>query len=355
MKIAYFFGAGASVCADMPDTKDMLNWLKEDKNFATLHNSHPFNDIEEVYTYLEDLDKNRLIPLFITKDNNKDFSKYLNDFYPNIRIWRDDYMDRIEKYLMKNLNPSPSTVKYYRLNILPKLQEITPKQKLKIITTNYDLLLDKSFGGNCVDGFELDVKSKSIETWYNKWDRNPSKPTLVKLHGSIDWHSDNNFNSKLMSNHIYKRVSVAYKPMMIPLTKKDKNYNPSPYKELFNQFEQIISEVDLLVVIGYTLRDKKIYDTICKYLNKNLYILLISPNAGKTIHSKFLESNELRINQRCGNVYCESDKNNKVYYCDIKFGDETMDDVVKLIKAMSKPVDSNELIPEDPNIKEFKW
>ena len=267
MLIVYFFGAGASACAGMPTTNKMIDFLKDEPGFATLHEHMKFKDIEEIYTYLEDL-PNKMLPLYMAQQNdiiNKsstDLAKDYKNYFNNITKWSDKYRNKIEKYLIKNLNPKESDVKYYN-DLLIELRKINQKlHGLKIITTNYDLLCDKSFDG-WIDGFKPDNYNTQI--WQNDWSDDYPKNTLVKLHGSIDWY-DNRGYKKYDKRNIHKYLDITgKKSLMIPLTKKDKNYDATPYKELFSKFEQIISEANLLVVIRYTFRDDKIYDTI--YIN----------------------------------------------------------------------------------------
>ena len=66
MKHAFFFGAGASACVDMPTTDKMLDFLKEDGRFVALNERVKFKDIEQLYTYLEDV-SNPLVSLFIVE------------------------------------------------------------------------------------------------------------------------------------------------------------------------------------------------------------------------------------------------------------------------------------------------
>ena len=355
MKIAYFFGAGASACVGMPVTNKMIKWLENDKNFtpfATLHNVVKFKNIEDVYTYLESIN-NPLFPLYMSQQpNNKKLdynSTYFHNSLNNIKRWQKDRMNDIENYLVNNLDPKPHTVKYYG-DLLTKLEEIDSKQGLKIITTNYDLLLDKSFNGVWSDGF---ISENSMNIWNDDGFKEQPKNILVKIHGSINWKDNRREKKhrKYENRYIYKFPNATQSPMIIPLTKNknDETYNIVPYKKLFEEFEHILYEADLLVVIGYTFRDEKILETIYEHLNEDLHILLLSPHPKNIANDKFVGSNELVINKENKKVYCNSDKKSNIYYCDIKFGHETINDIVNLIKAMSKPIDLNELIPHDPN------
>ena len=50
MKCAFFFGAGASACVDMPTTAEMKWFLRDDVRFRVLEKHIIFKDIEDVYT-----------------------------------------------------------------------------------------------------------------------------------------------------------------------------------------------------------------------------------------------------------------------------------------------------------------
>ena len=266
--------------------------------------------------------------------------------------WKENFMKKIQDYLIKFLNPKNSDVKYYN-DLLAKLQEINKEYNLKIITTNYDLLLDKSLDGNWNDGFTPNIYGDSIKKWANKWDLS-SQSTLVKLHGSISW-DDSRKHKKQKNRGIFKHQNAGYPtPMMLPLTHKDKEYWDEPYKGMFTRFRQIVADVDLLVVIGYTFRDRKIYDIIRGQLEKNLHVLLLTPNARQTASARFKKSDVLAISKVGDTVYCNTKNNSRVYCCDIKFEYDTIDDIVKLVRRMSEMINTNLPIPHDPNIREFK-
>ena len=347
MKIAYFFGAGASMDAGMPDTKKMIEFLKDDEFLNQVYKWHQFEDVEQVYTNLEDLD-NYLIPLMVSYYNKIDITdlskEYFSVVFDKIVERRDYYMNKIEKYLIKELSPEDHDVTYYNDYLLKKIQEIDNDHGLTIITTNYDLLLDKAFDDDCIDGFEVEIEGYIRKKWGNKWDDiATSKHTLVKLHGSINWEDNMKDKAKRRGWFKHKDAITTQTPLMIPLTKKDKNYTISPYKELFERFEKIISEVNLLVIIGYTFRDRQILETICKYLDENLHILLISPDAKNIIMkiNGFKQSNELKIDDD-GEVSYDNSKKSNVYYKDLKFNKDGINEIVKLINVVSSQIASRE-------------
>ena len=342
MKCAFFFGAGASVCADMPTTAKMKQFLRKDVRFRTLEKHIIFKDIEDVYTCIEEL-SNHLIQLYMVENDDKwsedlnyDEELELESEIEKLRVpvieWQDKFKKKIQDYLNEQLDPKPNNIQLYKM-VLEKLHKADAD--LKIITTNYDLLLDKVLGSDLNDGFAL--HGSTIKVWKNQWMEHPSKPTLVQLHGAINWLDDMPNNRK--NRGIKKFPSIPPKPMMLPLTLKDKNYSLYPYNELFAKFKKIIADVDLCVVIGYTFRDRKIINVIREHLQSNLHILLLDPKA-KDVADIFENTTELVIGED-GSVDCDVNSNSRVYWCDIKLEWDTVYDVSRIIDHVAKLVGTN--------------
>ena len=342
MKHAFFFGAGASACIGMPTTAKMKQFLMRDDRFKALEKHIIFKDIEDVYTRIEEL-SNPLIQLYAVEHDNR-WSADLN-YNEELKLdseigtlrdpvieWQEKFKQKIQDYLNEHLDPDTSIVQHYKA-LLEKLHKADAD--LKIITTNYDLLLDMALGSDLNDGFV--PHGSTIKVWKNRWEDHPSKPTLVQLHGAINWLNDMPNNRK--NRGIKKFPSIPSKPMMLPLTLKDKNYSLYPYNELFAKFKKIIADVDLCIVVGYTFRDRKILDVIQEHLQSNLHILLLDPKA-KDVASNFENTAELVIDED-GSADCDVSSDSRVYWCDIKFELDTVDDISKIIDHVSKLVDTS--------------
>ena len=343
MKCTFFFGAGASACVGMPTTVKMKQFLRKDVRFRALEKHIIFKDIEDVYTRIEEL-SNPLTQLYEvehddrwSEEMNHDEELKLDSAIGTLRDpvieWQDKFKKKIQNYLNERLDPDASIVQLYKA-LLEKLHKADAD--LKIITTNYDLLLDKALGSDLNDGFVSEYESP-IKVWGNRWENHPSKPTLVQLHGAINWLNDVPNNRK--NRGIKKYSSIPSKPMMLPLTLKDKNYSLYPYNELFAKFKKIIADVDLCIVIGYTFRDRKILDVIREHLQNNLHILLLDPKA-KDVAGNFENTAELVIGED-GSVDYDAGKDFRVYWCDIKLEWKTVGDISRIIDRVSNLVDPN--------------
>ena len=343
MKCAFFFGAGASACVGMPTTAKMKQFLMRDDRFNALEKHIIFKDIERVYTHIEEL-SNPLIQLYMVEQDsrwsanlNNDEKLELDSEIEKLRVpvieWQDKFKKKIQNYLNKHLNPNTNDVKFYK-DLLEKLPKAD--SDLKIITTNYDLLLDNALGSDLNDGFVPEYDS-AIKVWGNRWDDHSSRPTLVQLHGAINWLDDK--SGKQENRGIKKYSSIPQEPMMLPLTLNDKDYSSDPYKGMFAKFKKIIADVDLCVVIGYTFRDRKILDVIREHLQSNLHILLLDPKA-KDVADIFENTTELVIDED-GSVDCDACSDSRVYWSYIKLEWDTVGDISRIIDHVSKLVGTN--------------
>ena len=115
MKCAFFFGAGASACVDMPTTAEMKRFLRDDVRFRVLEKHIIFKDIEDVYTRIEEL-ANPLIQLYAvehddrwSEDLNYDEELKLDSEIETLRNpiieWQDKFKKKIQNYLTEQLDP----------------------------------------------------------------------------------------------------------------------------------------------------------------------------------------------------------------------------------------------------------
>ena len=298
-------------------------------------------DIEDVYTRMEEL-SNPLIQLYMVEcdarwssdlshEEELELESEIGRLRKPVIEWQDRFKKKIQNYLTKHLDPKAHDVKFYK-ELLEKLHKTDAD--LKIITTNYDLLLDKALGSDLNDGFVSEYGS-TIKIWRNRWENHSSRPTLVQLHGAINWLNDMPNNRK--NRGIKKFPSIPPEPMMLPLTLKDKDYSRDPYRGMLAKFEQIIADVDLCVVIGYTFRDSKILDAVRERLRSNLHVLLLGPDA-KDVADKFENTAKHVVVAGDGSIDCNAGSDSRVYWCDIKFEWDTIHDILRIIGRVSELV-----------------
>lgn len=170
-------------------------------------------------------------------------------------------------------------------NKLSRLVKLASECGARVFTTNYDRLFEVaavSAGLSYSDGFE--ERSSRPES---KWDGKFSQGLrLIKLHGSVNWYEEegsmNLFRLERgysLPSHEYRLThgTRALRPLMIIPT-LEKAVLKQPYAGLLTQFSDALNEVDVFVVIGNSLRDDHLRNTVIARMHR-LNLVLVNPFA----------------------------------------------------------------------------
>lgn len=195
------------------------------------------------------------------------------------------------------------------LNILSKL--VKKEQKLNIVTTNYDTLIEDSAneeGFTVLDGFKFAQKpifDASMFDWHLIKDV-PNVKTqeveymskvinLLKIHGSLTWEL-----SPTGKNILRKSKDNVTNPVMVfPSSDKYAQSYQEPYFELFTKFQELLKRSNtLLIISGFSFADNHISRMILQAIRSNgsLHILAtdydIEPNEPNENWSKLVKMQE---------------------------------------------------------------
>ncbi|MCT3124474.1 SIR2 family protein [Lactococcus lactis] len=195
------------------------------------------------------------------------------------------------------------------LNILSKL--VKKEQKLNIVTTNYDTLLEDSAnaeGFTVLDGFkfaQLPIFDASMFDWHLIKDV-PNVKTqeveymskvinLLKIHGSLTWEL-----SPTGKNILRKSKGNVTNPVMVfPSSDKYAQSYQEPYFELFAKFQELLKRSNtLLITSGFSFADNHISRMILQAVKSNgsLHVLAtdydIEPNEPNENWSELVKMQE---------------------------------------------------------------
>ena len=127
----------------------------------------------------------------------------------------------------------------------------------QIITTNYDQVIEHYCDENweLVYGFNFASNSQP-HYWKNKWAPSTNKQSLhlIKLHGSTAWQKHDNKIIQMIA----PGIRDSGDDIMILPTLGPKDYKETPFSELKEQFEKILVNIDVLIIIGFLNRDPEI-------------------------------------------------------------------------------------------------
>lgn len=167
------------------------------------------------------------------------------------------------------------------------------RSRLTFFTTNYDTLLEDAlaFEKNIViDGFSGGaVGFWNPEKEFNRITTDPEHCLLYKLHGSIDWHRDEE-RGLLRSRYGTKYLSNPSDIMIYPQATKYVETQKDPFASLFSNLRSSLNrnEDNVLIFCGYSFMDEHINAEIEAALksssNKTNIIAFVKENPADGIH-----------------------------------------------------------------------
>lgn len=347
MKCIFFLGAGASAHASMPTTQKLVSMLsdkcKGDSLYEKILREYGMSDIEALYAHIDRFDKTKN-NLIITQMEYVDANG--NRFkYTEMRERLEELKRHIREMLLESLDPEEDEL-VDSVRMMDRLKNFSEKRdtEFTIITTNYDLVLERCFSPtSLIDGFMEDPNNPQYMIWRNTWERKPDGIYILKMHGSINWQRNKE------GTRIEKTPRVGHRrqerDIMIAPTLDEKDYIETPFKELFQKFENIIKSASLLIVIGYSFRDDKINEALQKWIDEeHLTLLSISQNASISTKEAFNKTTPLVVT---GNgVYRQpKSKKTRIYSFDTLFEPVRMDDICKVMERVADSVSTGKPIP----------
>jgi NAD-dependent SIR2 family protein deacetylase len=166
-----------------------------------------------------------------------------------------------------------------------RLVEFAHNRDAYIFTTNYDRLVEVSAASRdlrCADGFEP-ASTRPESRWTGVFD---GGVRLIKLHGSVNWYEEQESGNVFRLERGYSMPSYEYRlthgeralrPLMIIPT-LEKALMKQPYAGLMTQFSDALREISVFIVVGNSLRDDHLRNTIIQRANA-LDIILVNPAA----------------------------------------------------------------------------
>ncbi len=158
------------------------------------------------------------------------------------------------------------------------VKSITRKRPVEIFTTNYDILLERSFQRSrvpifdgfvgaykpffwpeCIDQIDSTEHSESGDPIPTDWVR------LWKIHGSVNWHKDGNTET------IFRGEVSKEGILILPSHLKYDESRKQPYQSFINRMSYVLAGHNtILIVCGHSFGDRHLNDLIFNALDNNI-------------------------------------------------------------------------------------
>jgi len=325
--LIFFFGAGASVDADIPSTyrfvDDFLSYLSEVTQreewddlivrlIETLQKLEKFNekifgaekkrvDVEQLLDVL-----NRLV------NRDKDVLLYFYDQNAFCDVGEDEkkLLQRLKEELEDFIREKVMVKDERKLEYLKELLNFT--FPLEIYSVNYD---------TCIEQLSHMRRLRYTDGFDTYWDKKNFDGNFdikhYKMHGSVIWYENERTKEyvKIPIRFAYGKptnVRLIYgesvKPLLIYPAQKMEYVEPLTELQLMFKERLVNSMSAVLVVVGYSFRDDYIIHMLWDAGRKNegLYIVVVDPDAQNIFREKlqFINKDERSKSSICDRIVC---------------------------------------------------
>ena len=309
---------------------DMNN--HEKKLILDLSSEPELDDIEKIYDCI-----NRTID--VGGHYSRFITNYMNYSKNNVNMGYQNVIKTLEttKLIIRNILLESFKIESV---IIPEIKAMYDRiwsviqgngsNTFQIITTNYDQVIEHYCDENweLVNGFNFASNSQH-HYWKNKWEPSTNKQSLhlIKLHGSTAWQK---YDNKIIQMPA-PGIRNSDDDIMILPTLGPKDYKETPFSELKEQFEKILTNIDVLIIIGFSYRDPEINETIRKQMRRGMIVISISPEADQVGEISKYDGESVKIQglpfTRFGGG---------IFACKKEFNPKSLDDICNAINVIFK-------------------
>ena len=211
-------------------------------------------------------------------------------------VWQ--YINERDMKLLQRLSQDKSD--FALADLLRKVIYTAPNNAT-VVTTNYDRLAEYAvdlIGATIVTGFEgnlirsLEFPSANV---HNRRIRVRERVVNVwKVHGSLDWFSNNNSND-IVSFPFSMGIPSNYGPLIIAPGKGKYNFtHKEPYRDIIAQADIAFSKAGSFLCIGYGFNDDHIQPKLIEQIKNGKPIVVLCQTATEACKQN-IESTEVRM------------------------------------------------------------
>ena len=302
--IVFLAGAGASVTQDLnPNFGKTVKMIADDV-FSKLDKSDGLYTLKELASQCRYKDGNILdkesdeTETYKLSDsfNLEDFLSTLFHYRPYVPDTdKDKFNNSIKKILQlikENTNYSYDSKELKHGKLLNFLSSLSGKEgnKVSVITTNYDVLIEEAAAENnfvIFDGFNFTPIPKFDSSMF-EWklikevqnintrevEYKDKTFNLLKIHGSLTWEKQD--DGTILRKNKDSIIDTDKMVMVFPSSDKYAQSYQEPYFELFTKFQDLIKRPNtLLISSGFSFADVHISKMVIQALKNNTSLKLL--------------------------------------------------------------------------------
>lgn len=163
------------------------------------------------------------------------------------------------------------------LSLLIKYLNETANPQIKIVTTNYDRLVEYAVDQAGIE-YYLGFLGKYIQRFDGRFNKEKvlNKIEVLKVHGSLDWYT-NSIKEVLVLPDSFQDAEKFSPVMVTPGKNKYQHTHDDPFRTLITRVDTVFLEAKSLLIIGFGFNDEHIQPKLMqKMRNSQTPIIIIS-------------------------------------------------------------------------------
>lgn len=168
----------------------------------------------------------------------------------------------------------------------------TASPQIKIVTTNYDRLIEYA-----IDNAGIEYYSGFKGNYMRKFDGNlnnntgSNKVEVLKVHGSLDWYSNSISEVLALPDSPLERDDLL--PVMItPGKRKYEHTHDEPFRSLISKVDTIFSNAKSILIVGFGFNDMHIQPKLMQKMRNSQTPIIIISKSLTTKAKEFIKTNE---------------------------------------------------------------
>jgi len=288
--VIFLIGAGASISLGIPAMKGIYkSFMNKSKSGISEEDKKTCKMLTEDLEINKDLEDFLLASNLILQFKNNSLNKLVEKSIANRGASRklDDYKRKLNKHIAaiesvrKNILSHMSKIcfKFDRVkscNLYTEFIKALIKKDYPIFTTNYDFVFDHVAKENNLNINDNFIQKGQRNIWNSNIDFDKSNAlTLINLHGSVTWYSNNNSEiEKILYETPLNQLGEEINRLVVFPTRFKDIYDQH-FFALYSLFLSLLKFAKVLIVVGHSLRDEYLRAGIIERLRKNNFKLIV--------------------------------------------------------------------------------
>lgn len=178
------------------------------------------------------------------------------------------------------------------LSTLIKHLSYTANPKIKVVTTNYDRLIEYATDYVTID-YSFGFSGQYIKRFDGRFEKNGSSNTveILKVHGSLDWFGNPDGEVIALPDSV-KYDRNLFPVMITPGRNKYQQTHDDPFRTIISRVDTVFLEASAILIVGFGFNDEHIQPKLMQKMRSSQTPIVIISKELTSKTREFIKANE---------------------------------------------------------------